>query len=86
MTTVARFLALYEEACQVYKSDASWGLKYDIIFPIVSRARGLFDFEWWDPDTSYQEDVQAVMRAFREKADDVRKLINNNPYDEWSEL
>lgn len=53
-------------------SDTKWEDKYDTIFRL---GRGLneagFGVEWYDPDTSYQEDVQAYVQALRDKYGDI---------------
>lgn len=66
---------LYAKAEQIFEAkDLEWSEKYDMIFSdkISSRVNHLFD--WYDPDTSYEEDVTAFMNAFREYVKDKNKL------------
>lgn len=55
--------AIYKEAQEVFDSSISWEAKYDLIFS--ERISKRVSFDWYDPDTSYQEDVTAFMKGFR---------------------
>jgi len=46
--------------------ELGWDEKYDMIFSdkISSRVSRLF--QWYDPDTTYEEDVTSFMRGFNE--------------------
>ena len=65
-----RALLKHIQFCQqVFDSDADWKYKYDRIFKIARQfirplltQMGL-DFDYYDPDTSYEEDVTAYMNA-----------------------
>jgi hypothetical protein len=48
------------------ESDASWEVKYQLIFsPEISRkVHRLISLDYYNPDTSYQEDVTAWWDAF----------------------
>lgn len=52
----------FEYINNIYNSDLSWEAKFDLIFSthgsqkFCKLARG---FDWYDPDTSYEEDVSA---------------------------
>lgn len=53
--------SIYERAKRIIDSDLSWEDKYDMIFSEeISRK---FSLDYYDPDTSYQEDVMAFMGA-----------------------
>ena len=60
---------LYFKAEGIIESDMSWEAKYDLIFsPEISQkvselARG---FDYYDPDTTYEEDVMAFFNSFKE--------------------
>lgn len=55
---------IYERAKRIVASDLDWSDKYDMIFSEeVSRK---FDFDWCDPDCSYEDDVIAFMNGFDE--------------------
>jgi len=60
---------LYFKAEGIVASDMSWEAKYDLIFsPEISQkvcelARG---FDYYDPDTTYEEDAMAFFNSFKE--------------------
>jgi hypothetical protein len=72
------FLSLARDARAIADSDATWESKYDVIFPGISRAVSSLGFapDYCDPDTSYQEDVEAYVYAIQEKAEEVRKMLD----------
>jgi hypothetical protein len=53
---------VYREAKEIYDSSILWEAKYDLIFS--ERISKKVSFSWYDPDTSYEEDVTAFMNAF----------------------
>jgi hypothetical protein len=53
---------VYREAKEIYDSSISWEAKYDLIFS--ERISRKVSFSWYDPDTSYEEDLTEFMRAF----------------------
>lgn len=54
----------YEKAKKIINSDLDWEAKYDLIFSDeISRK---FNLDYYDPDTSYREDVMAFMDALEE--------------------
>lgn len=64
-----KLLELHDNATQIVNSDLSWEAKYDLIFsPNLSRK--VFDIasgmSYYDPDTTYEEDVMAFYNAFTE--------------------
>lgn len=53
---------IYERAKRIIASDLEWKDKYDMIFSEeISRKISL---DYYDPDTTYEEDVMAFMKAF----------------------
>ena len=68
------YLALVADATAILNSEASWEMKFNLIFSdeLSSRANALFKLDYYDPDTSYEEDLTAWVRAAEEKAEDVR--------------
>jgi len=58
--------------------DLSWEEKYDLILSdkISVRVNHLFDY--YDPDTTYEEDVCAFMNGFREYVENRNKLSKYN--------
>lgn len=63
-----KLLEIYEYAMKVWCSDLTEEEQYSRREnPAVSQSvcRLLPGFDWYDPDTSYQEDVDAFMYAFK---------------------
>jgi len=61
---------LNRKANEIYNSEFfTWEEKYDQIFSekISKKVFNLIKLDYYDPDTSYQEDVQAFMSAFNER-------------------
>jgi len=52
---------IHERAKRIVASDLEWSNKYDMIFS--EDISGLFSLDYYDPDTSYEEDIMAFMRA-----------------------
>lgn len=55
---------------KIYNSDASWEVKYDLIFDLdiwqtIKKDTNLH-FTWSDPDCDYEDDVRAYMNALIE--------------------
>jgi len=65
---------IYNKAIKIVEdNDISWENTYDLIFSAeVSQAVfTLIKLEWYDPDTSYKEDVEAFMSAFKKECQDL---------------
>jgi hypothetical protein len=62
------------KAKRIFESDLDWDKKYDLIFSDDISKRVYHLFDWYDPDTSYEEDVTYFMRAFEEYIDEQKKL------------
>lgn len=58
----SELLGIYAEAKEIFQSSLSWEAKYDLIFS--ERIRHRVRIDWYDPDTSYEEDVTAFMNGF----------------------
>ena len=56
---------LIDEVVRVYESAAEWKVKYDLIFSehLSRRICDIVCIEYYDPDTSYEEDVRAYVVA-----------------------
>ena len=81
MTTqerIQKFVALAKDATRIANSAATWEEKYDIVFSehLSREANSLFSFDYYDPDTSYEEDVMAYVRALQEKADSLSRVLD----------
>ncbi len=67
---------LHRQATKVHQSDLTPEQKYDFIFS-ESISRKVFAecrMDYYDPDSSHEEDVQAFMNAFDEKMEELTKL------------
>jgi hypothetical protein len=60
--TFTELQEIYKEAREIFKSSISWKAKYDLIFS--DRISKKVSFDWYDPDTSYEEDVTYFMMGF----------------------
>ena len=72
------FLSLANAASAIASSPAEWETKYDLIFSdaISGRIRDLgMAPDYYDPDTSYEEDVMAYVAAHKTKADQMRLAL-----------
>ena len=61
---------LNRKANEIYESEFfTWEEKYDQIFSekISRKVFKMIRLDYYDPDTSYQDDVQAFMTAFNER-------------------
>lgn len=57
---------VYETCLGIFEdTNLDWEAKYDKIFSI--RKEYCVNFDYYDPDTTYEEDVTAFMNAFKEK-------------------
>jgi hypothetical protein len=81
LANAARFVALAERAKRIADSDTSWETKYELIFAtgMPSLSRSIRETghipDYYDPDTSYEDDVRAFVDAVTAKADDLRKAL-----------
>ena len=74
MEEIDKLLNLIQRAERTYESDLDWEDKYDVIFSkscsqeinLLRKQVGL-SFDYYDPDTSYEEDVSAYVRALRDQ-------------------
>lgn len=74
------FIALADKAVAICDSDASWETKFDLIFS-AEISQAIFEtrvkFDYYDPDTSYQEDVITYVSAVKAKADEIRNCLQD---------
>jgi len=60
---------LSEIAWAIVNNDKlGWSKKYDLIFSDHISAKA--NLSWYDPDTSYESDIYAFMKAFDDKVRD----------------
>lgn len=58
--------------------DIEWEEKYDLIF-CESMSRTVFRelrLDYYDPDTTYEEDARAFVNAFNEKMEELERLFD----------
>jgi hypothetical protein len=70
MSKSAKLRSLVAQANEIFDSESlSWEAKYDLIFSkdISRKVFDLIDLRYYDPDTSYEEDVKAFVNALNEK-------------------
>lgn len=66
---------------KLFRANSSWELKYETIFRIANESvLPLLNeigirFHYYDPDTSYQEDVEAYMNAILSIKEDIGNLL-----------
>ena len=74
---IRRYLSIADQVFQIAASDVSAETKYAQIFSEDgSRAlEHIFQLDYYDPDTSYEEDVNAYVVALRAKCAELRKIV-----------
>lgn len=69
LENLKKILRLIDAAIVVFESSATWEIKYDAIFglkiPHTIEEAG-FNFDWYDPDMDYEDDVTAFINAIKE--------------------
>ncbi len=75
---LVEFIRLAEYAIQVAESKADWEVKYNVIFSedVSKRLLELSDFDWCDPDGSYEADVTAFIEALGDHLAEIRKIAS----------
>lgn len=71
----SRIMSLYYAACCADGDEEAWGSAYDAIFGegycrIVTEC--VPNFDWYDPDASYQDDVCAFVWALEELMNNIK--------------
>lgn len=70
---------ILQKANSIFDSkELEWEEKYDMIFCDKISTRVYHLFYWYDPDTSYEEDVTYFMRAFNEYVEERNKKSKYN--------
>jgi hypothetical protein len=77
MDKITRYLALADQVFQIAESAASAETKYDLIFSgeLSSSLGQLFSLDYYDPDTSYEDDVAAYVTALHAKCSEFRQIV-----------
>ena len=65
--------SLYQKAKNIFNSNLEWSVKYDQIFSeqISDRIYKLTNLHYYNPDTSYEEDLRAFMSALENKINEL---------------
>jgi hypothetical protein len=64
-------LDTYHLAEKIFESNLDWEDKFDLIFS--KEISGNVKLNYYDPDTSYEEDVRAFMNAFQKRVNKLDK-------------
>ena len=75
-TLLYRFQKLDRQVRSIIESNLSWEETFHHVFEMYKRSD--LHFDWYDPDTSYQEDVEAFANALARR---VREL--ESPRDDY---
>lgn len=68
-------MILFERAQRIFASDLDPKTKYDQIFSDEISSKFVEEgMNWYDPDTSYEEDVESFMRALTEYMAERKKV------------
>lgn len=61
----------------IMEASFSWDEKFDLIFSdkVSGKVSKIYHFSYYDPDTSYEEDVRAYVDAFNEE---YKRLTRDN--------
>lgn len=73
---IENFEKIFKKLTNIVESDLDWDVKFDLVFSknISQKMLSIYSFEWYDPDTSYCEDVMAFYRAAKEKNESLQKV------------
>lgn len=82
---ITRLLNYNKEVISIFENaNVSWEFKYTRIFTIWNKnikpiLNDLNDsLDWYDPDTSYEEDVTYFVKALQEKCNEYAIAYSNN--------
>jgi hypothetical protein len=67
---------LQAQVNQIFESNVSWEVKYDLIFSkhLSGKINDLITLDYYDPDTDYKEDVTAFVTALNDKLQDLSPI------------
>ena len=79
MDKITHYLRLAEEVFMVAKSEVPAKTKYELIFSdeLCRSLDQLFPLDYYDPDTSYEDDIAAYVTALHEKCAEFRQILGN---------
>lgn len=81
MSKYQELLSLNNKIQKLINEDIDWETKYDLVF-CENVSRRVFkllkelgvSFDYYDPDTSYEEDLRAFANALKEKVEELEKV------------
>ena len=76
--SIRELARLRDRAVQLRDCGSCWATKYEAVFSKdLSRKVWELDhsFDYYDPDTSYEEDVRAFVDALQERVADLEKTL-----------
>lgn len=81
MNNYDELINLNEKVQRLITEDINWEIKYDLIFSenVSKKVFNLMKelnirFDYYDPDTSYEEDALAFSNALNEKVEELKKV------------
>lgn len=77
MDNVKKFIETTEKAEKIIESGVPWRVKYDLIFSedISDKIHETgIDFDHYDPDMDYIDDVMAYFQAINNKTKELKQL------------
>lgn len=76
--TIIELARLRDRAVLIVDSDASWETKFDLVFSDDLSLK-VWDldpgFDYYDPDTTYDDDVRAFVDALKERVAELEKVL-----------
>jgi hypothetical protein len=76
--SIRELVRLRDRAVLIVDSDASWETKFNLVFSddLSLRVWELDSgFDYYDPDTTYEDDVRAFVEALQERVADLEKIL-----------
>lgn len=80
ISDIDKLIELVQDIQTVFNSSCSWETKYDIIFGQAKNVRHIMSdlgmhLEYADPDTTYEADVTAYVKALLEKVEGLDDVL-----------
>lgn len=74
---IKKLIKISNKINNIFNSDISWEEKYDMIFSdkISVKVFKIINLDYYDPDTTYQEDVTAFVNAFNSRMFEIQKHL-----------
>ena len=77
MSVLGELKDLHKQVNEIFNSSVDWEVKYDLIFSkrVSGKINDLISLDYYDPDTSYEEDVTAFVNALNDKLQDLTPIL-----------